>query len=56
MVSGRLRFAYEGHEEVLEAGDAVFYDSGRGHGMVATGGEPCTFLAVVLKDRDDESR
>ena len=21
----------------------------RGHGMIATGGEPCTFLAVVMK-------
>ncbi len=25
------------------------YDSGRGHGMIATGGEPCTFLAIVMK-------
>lgn len=49
VISGKLRFAYEDHEEELEAGDLVFYDSGRGHGMIATGGEPCVFLAVVLK-------
>jgi len=49
IISGKLRFAYEDHEEELEAGDLVFYDSGRGHGMIATGGEPCVFLAVVLK-------
>lgn len=53
VVSGKLRFAYEGHVEELGAGDAVFYDSGRGHGMVAAGGEPCTFVAVVLKDREE---
>lgn len=49
IVSGKLRFAYEDHEEVLEPGDVVMYDSGRGHGMIAVGGEPCVFLAVVMK-------
>lgn len=49
IISGKLRFAYEDHVEELEAGDFIYYDSGRGHGMIATGGEPCVFLAVVLK-------
>jgi transcriptional regulator with XRE-family HTH domain len=49
ILSGRMRFAYEDHVEELEAGDTLLYDSGRGHGMIATGGEPCTFLALVLK-------
>lgn len=49
IISGQMRFAYEDHVEVLEAGDVVMYDSGRGHGMIATGGGPCTFLAVVVK-------
>jgi transcriptional regulator with XRE-family HTH domain len=53
IISGSLRFAFEGHVEVLGPGDSVYYDSGRGHGMVATGGEPCTFLAVVLKPTDE---
>jgi transcriptional regulator with XRE-family HTH domain len=54
VLSGRLRFVYEGdHVEELSAGDTVYYDSGRGHGMIAIGGEPCTFLAIVLKDRDE---
>lgn len=44
-----MRFAYEDHIEELEAGDLLMYDSSRGHGMIATGGEPCTFLAVVMK-------
>ena len=50
MISGRLRFAFEDHVEDLGPGDTVYYDSGRGHGMIAIGGEPCTFLAVVLHD------
>ncbi|NTU89393.1 MAG: helix-turn-helix transcriptional regulator [Actinobacteria bacterium] len=49
ILSGHLRFAYEDHIEDLNPGDTLLYDSGRGHGMVATGGEPCTFLAIVLK-------
>lgn len=56
IISGRLRFAYEDHVEELGAGDTVYYDSGRGHGMVAIGGEPCVFLAIVLKDQEAEGR
>lgn len=49
IISGRMRFAFEDHEEELAPGDVVMYDSGRGHGMIATGGEPCVFLAIVMK-------
>ena len=49
VISGRLRFAYEDYVEELGPGDTLFYDSGRDHGMIAIGGEPCVFLAVVLK-------
>ena len=55
VLTGRLRFAYEGHVEELGPGDSLFYDSGRGHGMIATGGEPCSFLAIVIRDRDAET-
>lgn len=49
VISGHLRFAYEDHIEELCAGDLLIYDSGRGHGMIATGGAPCKFLAVIMK-------
>ncbi len=49
VLEGSLKVAMEGHIEVLEAGDAIFYNSGHGHGMVATGGKECRFLAVVLR-------
>lgn len=54
ILSGKMRFAYEDHVEELEAGDMLMYDSGRGHGMIATGGEPCVFLAVVMKPGEDK--
>ncbi len=53
VLSGKLRFAYEDHLEDLEAGDCLLYDSGRGHGMIAIGGEPCTFLAIVMKPGEE---
>ncbi|MEY8562200.1 cupin domain-containing protein [Eggerthellaceae bacterium 3-80] len=53
IISGKMLFAYEDHVEELEAGDLLLYDSGRGHGMIATGGQPCVFLAIVLKPQDE---
>ncbi|MDR0311908.1 MAG: cupin domain-containing protein [Acidobacteriota bacterium] len=55
IISGRLRFAYEDRVEELGPGDTLLYDSGRGHGMIATGGEPCVFLAIVIKPADGDS-
>lgn len=54
IISGNLRFAYEDHVEELGPGDTLMYDSGRGHGMIAIGGEPCVFLAIVMKPLDEE--
>ena len=54
IISGHLRFAYEDHIEDLGPGDLLMYDSGRGHGMIAIGGEPCVFLAIVIKDHEEK--
>ena len=54
IISGKLRFAYEDNIEEVGPGDVLMYDSGRGHGMIATGGEPCVFLAIVM--RPDEEK
>lgn len=55
IISGHLRFVYDGkHVEELGPGDTILYDSGRGHGMVAIGGEPCVLLASVMKPQADE--
>jgi len=54
ILSGSLKVVLENHVEVLNAGDSVFYNSGHGHGMVAVGGQDCTFLAVVLPEDEKE--
>ena len=53
ILSGRLRFTHGGHIEELDPGDSIYYDSGKPHGMIATGGEDCMFLAIVLKEPED---
>lgn len=50
VLKGSLKMVFEEKEELLQEGDSVYYDSSCGHGMIATGGEDCTFLAVVLKE------
>ncbi|MDY5015120.1 MAG: XRE family transcriptional regulator [Eubacteriales bacterium] len=49
ILKGKMKFVYGEHIEILCPGDAVYYDSRRGHGMIATGGEDCEFLAVVIR-------
>lgn len=48
IIKGSLKAMFEDHEEILNAGDSVYYDSGRGHGMIATGGEDCILLAITM--------
>ena len=52
ILEGSLKVDMDGHIEVLHAGDSIYYDSSRPHGMIATGGAPCKFLAVVMEERD----
>ncbi|HKL94688.1 MAG TPA: XRE family transcriptional regulator [Clostridia bacterium] len=49
ILSGKLRISIDGKEEILSEGDTAYYDSGLPHGMIAVGGTPCKFIAVVLK-------
>ncbi len=55
IISGRLKVALEDHTESLEPGDAIYYNSGHGHGMIATGGEDCVFIAVVMQEENHEN-
>ncbi len=47
ILSGALKVLIDGHEEILYAGDAIYYNSSNPHGMIATGGEDCRFIAIV---------
>ena len=49
ILSGQLKVQMENHVEYLGPGDAIYYDSGHAHGMIATGGEDCVFLAIVMQ-------
>ena len=49
ILSGSMRFVIDGHEENLIAGDSVYFDTSKPHGMVATSKDGCLFLSVVMK-------
>lgn len=55
VLQGSLKVAMEDHIEYLNEGDAIYYDSGHGHGMIATGGGECVFLAVVIAGTEEET-
>lgn len=54
IIKGSLKAVFDGHEEILNEGDAVYYDSSRGHGMIATNGEDCVLLAVTMHPRKEK--
>ena len=49
VLTGKLKIQIEAHTEILGPGDSVYYNSSIPHGMVALGGEDCTFISVVIK-------
>lgn len=51
VLKGILKVELEGHVEVLNEGDSIYYNSGHKHGMIAIGGSDCQFLAVVMKPK-----
>ncbi|MBR3848651.1 MAG: AMP-binding protein, partial [Oscillospiraceae bacterium] len=52
VISGSLKVQVGEHTEVLNEGDSIYYNSSTPHGMIAVGGEDCTFCAVVLPGED----
>ena len=52
VLSGSLKVVVDGKTEVLIVGDSIYYNSALPHGMIATGGADCTFLAVVMNRGD----
>lgn len=52
VLSGTLKIQIDDHVEMLRAGDSVYYNASIPHGMVAVGGEDCTFISVVIKGED----
>lgn len=48
VLEGTLKILIDGKTEILEKGDAIYYDSSTPHGMIAIGGYDCKFLAVLV--------
>ena len=51
ILEGSMKVELDGHTELLNEGDCIYYDSGKPHGMIAVGGKPCRFIAFVMKKR-----
>ena len=55
ILSGQLRVQVGEHTEILKEGDSILYNSSTPHGMIAVGGKPCEFCAVVISgEKTDE--
>ncbi len=52
ILDGHVKVQIDNHTEVLGPGDAIYYDSRFGHGLIAVGGKPCTFIAIVIKETE----
>lgn len=48
VIEGSLKVQVGKHQEVLNAGDTIYFDSSTPHGMIAVGGKDCLFYAIVL--------
>ena len=56
VIKGALRFRVGDHEEMLQEGDSIFFNSSTPHGMIAVDGQDCLFLAVVLPGDNAEEK
>lgn len=50
LISGSLKMSIDGKIKILNAGDAIYYDSSAPHGMIAVNGENCVFMAILIKN------
>ncbi len=48
VISGKLKVRIGNHEEILEEGDSIYYNSSTPHGMIAIDGRDCVFLAMIM--------
>jgi len=56
VLSGSLLVQIGDKKEVLHEGDSIFYNSSTPHGMIATGGASCTFVAIVVAGEEVEEK
>lgn len=49
VLHGKLKMFIGDHEDVLNEGDCIYYDSSKPHGMYAISEDGCRFLSVLVK-------
>ena len=54
VIKGTLKVQVGKNIEILNEGDSIYYNSSTPHGMIAVGGQDCTFCAVVLPGEETE--
>ena len=55
VLEGSMKIRIKDNEEILHAGDSIFYNSGNPHGIIAVGGHDVRFLAIVLPEEGAEA-
>ncbi|MDR1086727.1 MAG: cupin domain-containing protein [Endomicrobium sp.] len=48
ILEGALKIVFESKEYILGQGDSVYFNCGYCHTMIAVGGNPVKFLAIVF--------
>lgn len=48
VLKGRMVIEINGKRLTLEAGDSIYFDSSKPHGMLALDGEKVSFLAIII--------
>ena len=56
VLKGTLKVKVGDHEEVLQEGDSIYYNSSTPHGMIAVDGEDCTFLAMIMATTETDAK
>ncbi len=56
VIKGTLKVRIGDHVEILHEGDSIFYNSSTPHGMIATEGTDCVFLAMVMATNETDAR
>ena len=56
VISGTMKVKVGENTEILHEGDSIFYNSSTPHGMIATNGKDCVFLAMIMATDEKDQR
>ena len=56
VLEGSIKLQIGNHVEILHEGDSAFYQSSNPHGMLAIGGRPAKFLAMIMAADETDTK